>query len=208
MLGLDAVYDLLRAYAVESAMEMGVRLLPFDLVVVDEVCMLPGWLFDALFAAWHSIDRLPVLLLAGDEGQLAPFTDDGSVEASNSGSYYWNWVDQVRLTECAIEHMNFMVTDGVAREFLHPTLGNKWNALWRKHQLETSARQLNSQELAGAEGRPIQQQVRAALSNQQRGEEACESAAHGIERCGSQRGLCVKLEDPEGCCTEIREVLY
>ena len=95
----DTLHGLLRAGAVESAMEMGVRLLPFDLVVVDEVCMLPRWLFDALFAAGHSIDRLPVLLLAGDEGQLAPFTDDGAVEASNAASYYWNWVDTVRLTE-------------------------------------------------------------------------------------------------------------
>ncbi|CAK0825347.1 unnamed protein product, partial [Prorocentrum cordatum] len=96
----DTLHGLLNVGPVaHSPMEMGVGLLSYDLIVVDEVCMLPRWLFDALFSAWNAIDRLPVLLVAGDDGQLAPFTDSGGTSAGNENSPHWRLVDTVTLTE-------------------------------------------------------------------------------------------------------------
>ena len=52
----------------------------------------------------------------------------------------------VSMASGAIQHFNYMIVDGVAREFLHPTLLTKWKALWQKYDLEITSKQLNSQD--------------------------------------------------------------
>ena len=43
----------------------------------------------------------------------------------------------------AILHFNYWVTDGVAREFVHPAVEIKWQALWERFE---PSRQLSSQD--------------------------------------------------------------
>ena len=43
----------------------------------------------------------------------------------------------------AMESMNQLITDGVAREIFHPNVGTKWSALWTRLDLSTACRQLN-----------------------------------------------------------------
>jgi hypothetical protein len=52
----------------------------------------------------------------------------------------------VGVSEAAgvLENFYQVVSDGVEREFFHPKMGEKVTALWEKHDLATSVRQLNS----------------------------------------------------------------
>ncbi|CAK0908537.1 unnamed protein product [Prorocentrum cordatum] len=46
----------------------------------------------------------------------------------------------------ALRHFDFMVRDGVAREFLHPAVETEWKKLWVQLDLDQTTRQLNSQD--------------------------------------------------------------
>ena len=75
------------------------RLFEHDVILVDEIGMLPKELFDYLFTAWVHIERWPLLVLGGDTGQLTPFDDSGTLDVSNVTSRYWGLVDKLTLTE-------------------------------------------------------------------------------------------------------------
>eukprot|EP00959_Pyramimonas_sp_CCMP1952_P058894 1229993-Pyramimonas_sp.AAC.1 len=46
----------------------------------------------------------------------------------------------------ALRHFDYMVRDGVAREFLHPAVETKWRKLWTQLALDETTQQLNSQD--------------------------------------------------------------
>ena len=88
---------------VHGALRLGVpgsndqpRLLTFDLVIVDEAMLLPRSVFEALMTAWDLVDRYPVLLLAGDEGQLQPW-GNGETCAPTTSSVWWRMAHEVKL---------------------------------------------------------------------------------------------------------------
>jgi len=95
----DTVRGLIRFALATRAADSAAALLAFDVVIVDEVFMVPVAVFDALMEAWLCVDRLPLLIFAGDEGQLQPFGEDGEAARSVTTSVHWRLVDETRLTE-------------------------------------------------------------------------------------------------------------
>ena len=67
----DTVHGLLGTGANADMANMVVNLLRFNLIVVDEIFMIPPDLCQKLIRAWLLADRLPVLVFGGDEGGAA-----------------------------------------------------------------------------------------------------------------------------------------
>ena len=95
----DTVHGLIRFGPTTRTGDAAAKLLAYDVVIVDEIFMLPLPVFDALMDAWVCIERSPLFVFAGDEGQLQPFDEDGGVACSVLTSRHWWMVDEVKLEE-------------------------------------------------------------------------------------------------------------
>lgn len=71
----------------------------FEVIIIDEVYMLPRIVFENLMLTWILLDRQPELVVVGDDGQLQPFDEHGASEESHSRSRYWHLIDHVHLQE-------------------------------------------------------------------------------------------------------------
>ncbi|CAJ1356877.1 unnamed protein product [Effrenium voratum] len=133
---VDTVHGLFRVGA--EAWDAAPRLLPFGLIVVDEAMMLPEAIVQHIFECWHAIDKLPVLLFAGDRGQLTPFDAHGHLQPGLPGMPQWAELQKVELVEPMRADDQLWPLQEYVRETRPSTASHWWrevvtDRLWQGH---------------------------------------------------------------------------
>ena len=51
---------------------------------------------------------------------------------------------KTKVSSGVVEHMDFIIRDGHARKFLHEHVVQKWDALWKAHDMSGTTKLINS----------------------------------------------------------------